>query len=131
MSHQIYSLTRLATSVHARQVLLHRKPREYCPFGVEFQPCPTRREDRGVAQIEDLDPDDIAPMVVYLASEHAARVNGQIFLCFGRQVALVAPPRPVTTLYKSTGPWTLDELDTLVPETLTRGLANPAPPKEA
>src|SRR5207302_1790967 len=27
-----------------------------------------QREDRGVAQIEELDPDDIAPMVVYLAS---------------------------------------------------------------
>ena len=89
-----------------------------------------QREDRGVAQIEDLDPDDIAPMVVYLASEHAGRVNGQIFLCFGSQVALVAPPRPVTTLYNAAEPWTLDELDVLVPQTLTRGLVNPAPPKE-
>src|SRR5215510_9665059 len=30
-----------------------------------------QREDRGVADIEELDPDDVAPMVVYLASEYA------------------------------------------------------------
>jgi NAD(P)-dependent dehydrogenase (short-subunit alcohol dehydrogenase family) len=90
-----------------------------------------QREDRGVAQIEELDPDDIAPMVVYLASEHAGAVNGQFFLCFGNQVALVSQPRPVKTLYKSDGDWTLDELDRLAPSSLLEGLANPAPPKEA
>ncbi|HJQ82905.1 MAG TPA: SDR family NAD(P)-dependent oxidoreductase [Candidatus Binatia bacterium] len=90
-----------------------------------------QREDRGVAQIEELDPDDIAPMVVYLASEYAGGVNGQFFLCFGNQVALVSQPRPVKTIYKDDGDWTLDELDTLVPEGLIEGLVNPAPPKEA
>jgi len=90
-----------------------------------------QREDRGTGDVEELDPEDIAPMVVYLASEHAGHVNGQVFLCFGSQVALVAPPRPVITLYKSESDWTLDELDELVPQTVTKGLANPAPPKEA
>jgi NAD(P)-dependent dehydrogenase (short-subunit alcohol dehydrogenase family) len=90
-----------------------------------------QREDRGVAQIEELDPDDIAPMVVYLASEYAGSVNGQFFLCFGNQVALVSQPRPVKTLYKTDGDWTLDELDRLAPSTLLEGLVNPAPPKEA
>jgi len=90
-----------------------------------------QREDRGVAQIEELDPDDVAPMVVYLASEYAGAVNGQFFLCFGNQVALVSQPRPVKTLYKSDADWTLDEIDRLAPSTLLEGLANPAPPKEA
>src|SRR5690242_5420023 len=90
-----------------------------------------QREDRGVAQIEELDPDDIAPMVVYLASEVAGGVNGQIFLCLGGQVALVSQPRPVRTLYKSGSPWTLDELDELLPRTVVDGLVNPAPPKGA
>ncbi len=88
------------------------------------------REDRGVAEIEDLDPDDVAPMVVYLASEAAGGVNGQIFLCYGSAIALVAPPRPAKTLYKSSADWTLDELDRLVPTTIADGLVNPAPPKE-
>jgi NAD(P)-dependent dehydrogenase (short-subunit alcohol dehydrogenase family) len=90
-----------------------------------------QREDRGVNQIEELDPDDVAPMVVYLASEYAGGVNGQIFLCFGSQVALVAPPRPVKTLYKTDGDWTLDEIERLAPSTILDGLVNPAPPKEA
>ena len=89
-----------------------------------------QREDRGVAQIEELDPDDVAPMVVYLASEHAGGVNGQFFLCFGGQVALVSQPRPVKTLYKSDGNWTLEELERLAPTTVLEGLVNPAPPKE-
>jgi NAD(P)-dependent dehydrogenase (short-subunit alcohol dehydrogenase family) len=90
-----------------------------------------QREDRGVAQIEELDPDDIAPMVVYLASEHAGAINGQFFLCFGSQVSLVSQPRPVKTLYKPEGNWTLDELERLAPTTVLEGLVNPAPPKEA
>ena len=89
-----------------------------------------QREDRGVAQIEELDPDDVAPMVVYLASAHARDVNGQFFLCFGNQVALVSQPRPVRTLYKTEAAWTIDEIERLAPGTILEGLANPAPPKE-
>jgi NAD(P)-dependent dehydrogenase (short-subunit alcohol dehydrogenase family) len=89
-----------------------------------------QREDRGVAQIEALNPDDIAPMVVYLASEQARNVNGQFFLCFGGAIALLSQPRPVKTIYKGESEWTLDELDRLVPATIADGLANPAPPKE-
>ena len=90
-----------------------------------------QREDRGVAQIEELDPDDVAPMVVYLASEYAGGINGQFFLCFGNQVALVSQPRPVKMLYKPDGNWTLDEIEQLAPTTVLEGLVNPAPPKEA
>src|SRR5213083_1699880 len=90
-----------------------------------------QREDRGVAQIEELDPDDVAPMVGYLTSEYAKDVNGQFFLCFGNSVALVSQPRPVKTLYKAEGNWTLDELERLAPATVLEGLVNPAPPKEA
>jgi len=89
------------------------------------------REDRGTAEIEKLDPDDVAPMVVYLASEHAGNVNGQFFLCYGSAVALLSQPRPVKTLFKSAGVWTLDELERLAPSTVLDGLRNPAPPKEA
>jgi NAD(P)-dependent dehydrogenase (short-subunit alcohol dehydrogenase family) len=86
------------------------------------------REERGVASIEDLSPDDVAPMVVYLASEEAASVNGQIFLCAGPSYALVSQPRPVATIFKE-GRWTLDELEAMVPTALMQGVANPAPPR--
>jgi hypothetical protein len=89
------------------------------------------REDRGTGDIENLDPDDVAPMVVYLASEMAGDVNGQFFLCYGNTIALVSQPRPTKTLFKSDGYWTLDELDRLAPSTVIEGLVNPAPPKES
>jgi NAD(P)-dependent dehydrogenase (short-subunit alcohol dehydrogenase family) len=87
------------------------------------------REDRGTGEIESLNPDDVAPMVVYLASEYASAVNGQFFLCWGNAVALLSQPRLVQTLYKD-GVWTLDELDRLAPSTVLAGVKNPAPPKE-
>jgi NAD(P)-dependent dehydrogenase (short-subunit alcohol dehydrogenase family) len=89
-----------------------------------------QREDRGTGDIEHLDPDDVAPMVVYLASPQAANVNGQFFLCYGGAVALVSQPRPVQTLFTD-GVWTLDDLDRLAPGSVLQGVTNPAPPKEA
>ncbi|MBM4267120.1 MAG: SDR family oxidoreductase [Deltaproteobacteria bacterium] len=84
------------------------------------------REERGVAAVEDLDPNDVAPLAVYLASEEAGGVNGQMFLATGTSYALIAPPRPVSTIWKE-GRWTVDELIATVPETLMLGVANPAP----
>src|SRR5215831_20030272 len=89
-----------------------------------------QREDRGTGDIERLDPDDVAPMAVYLASDQAANVNGQFFLCYGGAIALVSQPRPTQTLFTS-GVWTLDDLDRLAPTTVLAGVTNPAPPKEA
>lgn len=86
------------------------------------------REERGVASIENLSPDDVAPMVVYLASDFAANVNGQIFLCTGPSYALVSYPRPVATIFKESR-WTVDELIETVPDTLMLGVSNPAPPR--
>jgi len=88
------------------------------------------REDRGTENIEQLDPNDVAPMVAYLASEQAGNVNGQFFLCYGNAVALLSQPRAVKTLFKSDGVWTLDELDRLAPSTLLDGLKNPAPARD-
>jgi NAD(P)-dependent dehydrogenase (short-subunit alcohol dehydrogenase family) len=86
------------------------------------------REESALRQLENLKPEDVAPLVAFLASDYAATVNGQIFLCAGTSYSLLALPRAVKTLYKE-GRWTLDELDELVPQALTDGLANPAPPK--
>ncbi|MFN8642194.1 MAG: SDR family oxidoreductase [Candidatus Binatia bacterium] len=86
------------------------------------------REESALRQLENLRPEDVAPMVAFLASDFAAAVNGQIFLCAGTSYSLLSLPRAEKTLYKE-GRWTLDELDALVPQTLAEGLANPAPPK--
>ena len=87
------------------------------------------REESALRQLENLHPEDVAPMVAFLASDYAANVNGQFFLCAGTSISLVALPRPEKTIYKE-GRWTLDELDEIVPQTLAEGLANPAPPRK-
>ncbi|MBI3783452.1 MAG: SDR family oxidoreductase, partial [Deltaproteobacteria bacterium] len=87
------------------------------------------REERALAQLEDLKPEDVAPMVVFLASDHAVNVNGQFFLCAGGSISLVSQPRAIKTIFKADAAWTLDELDEVVPLTLAEGLVNPAPPK--
>jgi len=86
------------------------------------------REESALRELENLKPEDVGPMVAFLASDHAANVNGQIFLCAGTSYSLLALPRAEKTLYKE-GRWTLDELDQLIPQTLADGLKNPAPPK--
>jgi NAD(P)-dependent dehydrogenase (short-subunit alcohol dehydrogenase family) len=44
------------------------------------------------------DPDNVAPLVVYLASEQASHVNGQAFHSFGYGYTLLAQPTPMRRL---------------------------------
>jgi len=74
------------------------------------------------------DPADIAPLVVYLASDAAANINGQIFFATGGRIALYAPWTRVGTVYKK-GRWTPEELMSIMPGTLAAGLINPSPPE--
>jgi len=88
------------------------------------------REEKALAQLEDLAPEDIAPMVVFLASDDAANVNGQFFLCAGGSISLLSQPRAVKTIFKADAAWTVAELEETVPLTLAEGLTNPAPPRQ-
>jgi len=72
------------------------------------------------------DPDDIAPIVVYLATDAAANINGQTFGSSGGTISLYHNPEPMKSIYKD-GRWTLDELDSIMPGTLLAGLVNPSP----
>ena len=93
------------------------------------------RSSTGISGIEDaldvaqMDPDDIAPFAAYLASEQASNVNGQIFLVYGNTVSLFSQPRLVNTIYKDDGIWSLQELRTLMPKIVLKGVVNPAPPQ--
>ena len=90
------------------------------------------RERGGVAsisgedQIQNLDPDDVAPFVVYLASEYGTNINGQTFLVAGSNVSLMSQPRPQKTIYNE-GQWSLEDLAPLARDYLTKDISNPAP----
>lgn len=49
-------------------------------------------EDTSGAEVDPLSPDHVAPVVAYLASPAAERINGQLFVVYGGMVALVAAP---------------------------------------
>ena len=72
------------------------------------------------------DPDYVAPMVVWLCTDAAAGVSGNIFHCSGNRVSLMNHPVPSRSIYKN-GRWTVDELAAVVPETIGMDLINPAP----
>jgi NAD(P)-dependent dehydrogenase (short-subunit alcohol dehydrogenase family) len=79
-----------------------------------------------LGRIESWIPEGVAPFVTWLCTDAAADVNGQDFVISAEHVSLMHQPRPATTLY-SDEPWTLDQLDDLLPETITRGLRNEFP----
>ena len=71
-------------------------------------------------------PEDVAPMAAYLATDPAAGVNGQVFLVNGGMIARLADPTPVRTIQKNER-WTPQEIALLFPRTLGMDLVNPAP----
>lgn len=73
------------------------------------------------------EPEYIAPMVCYLATDGAWNINGQIFNVSGGTVALLNHPTPLRTIWKP-GMWTLEELNQFVPAQLMAGMPNPAAP---
>ena len=90
----------------------------------------------GVAPLSDgdalrnLDPDDIAPFICYLASDYAANVNGQTFLVYGSEISLMSQPRPQQSIFTPRGHWSLEELSPQARQHLTRGIVNAAPPRQ-
>ena len=72
--------------------------------------------------------EDVAPFVVYLASDQATNINGQVFYATGGRIGLYASPTQIKTVYKK-GRWTVEELVSIIPGSLAAGLINPAPPE--
>jgi NAD(P)-dependent dehydrogenase (short-subunit alcohol dehydrogenase family) len=89
---------------------------------------PGRDGNPDTERLTQLDPEMIAPMVAYLATDEAWNVNGQTFLVYAGTVALLQHPTHWRTAFKP-GMWTLDELSKAVPE-LLEGTRNPAPPPD-
>ena len=84
-------------------------------------------EERGFP-LRNFGPENVAPWVVYLATDAARDVNGQTFLVMAGLVALLGYPAPIRTIQKD-GRWTPEEIATIFPHTLGMDLANPAPPE--
>jgi NAD(P)-dependent dehydrogenase (short-subunit alcohol dehydrogenase family) len=70
------------------------------------------------------DPDNVAPLVVYLASDAAQDVNGQVFHSYGYGYTLLEQPHAVRSI-RSDGRWDPEELARIFPETLGANLKQP------
>ncbi|MBB3179272.1 SDR family NAD(P)-dependent oxidoreductase [Variovorax sp. Sphag1AA] len=68
-------------------------------------PTDTEEQKARVAKIQQMTPAKIAPLAVYLASDAAKEVNGQIFSVRNNEISLISQPRPVRTIHRSEG-WT-------------------------
>lgn len=75
------------------------------------------------------EPEYVAPMVAYLASDDAWNVNGWVFNVSGGTVSVAHHPTAMRTIFKP-GLWSQAELDDAVGAILMRGIDNPAPPRE-
>jgi len=71
-----------------------------------------------------MDPSNVPPIIVYLASDEAAAVNGQCFGASGYRITRYTHIEPDRILY-SNGPWDIDHLFKIFKSTLGTGMQPP------
>ena len=77
-------------------------------------PTGTDAQKARVEKIKQMSPAHIAPLVVFLASEAAAEITGQIFGVRAKEIILFSVPRPVRTIGRTEG-WTPEDLAEVIP----------------
>jgi NAD(P)-dependent dehydrogenase (short-subunit alcohol dehydrogenase family) len=73
-------------------------------------------------------PEDVAVLVIYLASESADHINGCVFEVYNGHVGIFEEPPPVKQVLWKNGHWTPEELAQIMSQTLTRGRSREAFP---
>jgi NAD(P)-dependent dehydrogenase (short-subunit alcohol dehydrogenase family) len=72
---------------------------------IDSIPAETEAEKARVAKFREMTPEKIAPLVVYLASDRADGISGQILSVRNNEIYLFNQTRPIRTLHRSDG-WT-------------------------
>jgi NAD(P)-dependent dehydrogenase (short-subunit alcohol dehydrogenase family) len=73
-------------------------------------PTETDAEKQRVERLKQMTPDKIAPLAVYLCSDKADGISGQIIGVRNNEIFLYSQPRPIRVLHRSDG-WTVEKLD--------------------
>ena len=70
-------------------------------------PTDTPEQQARVAKIQQMTPNKIAPLAVYLLSDAAKDVNAQVFAVRNNEIFLMSQPRPLRSVHRSEG-WTAE-----------------------
>lgn len=109
-----YSAAKLGITALSKSIALDMqkfKVRSNCiaPFAwsrmIGAIPTDTPEQQARVERIKQMTPAKIAPIAVYLASDAAAAVNGQVFAVRNNEIFLMSQPRPLRSVHRSEG-WT-------------------------
>jgi NAD(P)-dependent dehydrogenase (short-subunit alcohol dehydrogenase family) len=77
---------------------------------IDSIPVETEVDKRRIERFAQMTPEKIAPLVVYLASDRADGISGQVFAVRNNEIFLFNQPRPIRSLHRSDG-WTPETLD--------------------
>jgi NAD(P)-dependent dehydrogenase (short-subunit alcohol dehydrogenase family) len=76
---------------------------------IESIPAQTGEEKRRVERFAQMTPDKVAPLAVYLGSDKADGISGQIFAVRNNEIFLFNQPRPIRVMHRSDG-WTPERI---------------------
>jgi hypothetical protein len=74
---------------------------------IESISAQTEAEKQRVERLAQMTPDKVAPLAVYLGSDKADGISGQIFSVRNNEIFLFSQPRPVRVIHRSDG-WTAE-----------------------
>jgi NAD(P)-dependent dehydrogenase (short-subunit alcohol dehydrogenase family) len=77
---------------------------------IDSIPAESEQEKERVARMREMSAEKIAPLAVYLASDRAEGISGQIFSVRNNEIYLFNQNRPIRTIHRSDG-WTPEKLD--------------------
>jgi NAD(P)-dependent dehydrogenase (short-subunit alcohol dehydrogenase family) len=84
-------------------------------------PTETEAQKARVEKIKKMGPEHIAPVAVFLASDAAKEVSGQVLGVRGKEIMLFSHMRPIRSIHRDLG-WTPEALAEMIPGTLAHDL---------
>ena len=103
------ALTALSKSIALDMQKFHVRSNCIAPFAwsrmIGSIPTDTPEQQARVAKIQQMTPNKIAPLAVYLLSDEARDVNAQVFVVRNNEIFLMSQPRPLRSVQRSDG-WT-------------------------
>jgi NAD(P)-dependent dehydrogenase (short-subunit alcohol dehydrogenase family) len=76
---------------------------------IESIPAQTEQDKQRIEAFQRMTPEKIAPLAVFLCSDAAAGITGQIFSVRNNEIYLFNQPRPVKTIHRADG-WTPQQI---------------------